>query len=197
VSAPSRDSGEVRVAKLAGKRRMAREMAVQMLYQIEVGRSPLSEVFAAYDVVDFLKQGGGGDATNLERTLPGVAVDRLDEAKRAFEYACGLVAGTSERIGEIDALIRAQAENWRLERMPTVDRNILRLAVFELLAETDVPPLVVLDEAVELAKRFGTAESPAFVNGVLDRIASGLGRAADGPAPADDDRNDDGSDAPA
>jgi N utilization substance protein B len=164
------DSGEIRAVKAAGKRRMAREMAVQMLYQAEMGRSSLREVFGSYDILDFLKQGGGGDATNLERTLPGVAVDRVAEAKRAFEYACGLVAGSHERIDEIDALIRGQAENWRLERMPAVDRNILRLAVYELLAESDVPPLVVLDEAVELAKRFGTEHSGRFVNGLLDGL---------------------------
>ena len=169
------DSGEFRAVKAAGKRRMAREMAVQMLYQVEMGRSRLAEVFSAYDVVDFLKQGGGGDATNLERTLPGVAVDRVGEARRAFEYACGLVQGTHERMDEIDELIRQQAENWRLERMPAVDRNILRLAVFELLAEDDVPPLVVLDEAVELAKRFGSEHSGRFVNGLLDGLMRARG----------------------
>jgi N utilization substance protein B len=172
-----RDSGEVRAVKAAGKRRMAREMAVQMLYQVEMGKSRPVEVFTAYDVVDFLKQGGGGDATSLERTLPGVAVDRLGEARRAFEYACGLVQGTHDRLDEIDERIRAQAENWRLERMPAVDRNILRLAVYELLAESDVPPLVVLDEAVELAKRFGSEHSGRFVNGLLDGLMRARGEA--------------------
>jgi N utilization substance protein B len=71
---------------------------------------------------------------------------------------------------EVDALIRRQAEHWRLERMPAVDRNILRLAVYEFLYETDVPKLVILDEAIELAKEFGTEQSGRFVNGVLDGI---------------------------
>ncbi len=71
---------------------------------------------------------------------------------------------------QIDQLIRQQAEHWRLERMPPVDRNILRLAVYEFLFETDVPKLVILDEAIELAKEFGTEQSGRFVNGVLDGI---------------------------
>jgi hypothetical protein len=77
--------------------------------------------------------------------------------------------------------IVAGSRNWRLERMARVDRNILRLAVGELVHAPATPVRVVINEAVELAKRFGTAESPAFVNGVLDRIASNLGRRDDGP----------------
>ena len=82
----------------------------------------------------------------------------------------GRLSALEERREEVDRLIGRQAENWRLERMPAVDRNILRLAVFELLAEPDVPPLVVLDEAIELAKRYGSDQSSAFVNGLLDGI---------------------------
>jgi N utilization substance protein B len=95
---------------------------------------------------------------------------RLAEARGAFEYARRLVEGTIRHRDEIDELLRAQADNWRLERMPAVDRNVLRLAVYEMLHELDVPKLVVVDEAVELAKRFGSDQSGRFVNGLLDGL---------------------------
>jgi N utilization substance protein B len=71
---------------------------------------------------------------------------------------------------EIDHLVEERAEGWRLERLYSVDRNILRLAIYELLYREDVPPEVVIDEAVELAKKYGTERSPAFINGILDRV---------------------------
>jgi N utilization substance protein B len=77
---------------------------------------------------------------------------------------------------QLDERIRAASQNWRLERMARIDRNALRLGAFELLTRSDVPRAVILDEAVELAKRFGSDESSKFVNGVLDRIADDLGR---------------------
>ena len=98
----------------------------------------------------------------------------VDPAARAF--AQDLVAAASTRAQEIDDLITSSSKNWRIERMSRVDRNILRLGACELVAFHDVPVKVVINEAVELAKRFGTAESSAFVNGVLDRIASAVGR---------------------
>ncbi len=91
-------------------------------------------------------------------------------------FARDLVAAASERQAELDELIANASKNWRIERMSRVDRNILRLGACELVAFHDVPVKVVINEAVELAKRFGTAESPAFVNGVLDRIAAAAGR---------------------
>jgi N utilization substance protein B len=81
-----------------------------------------------------------------------------------------LVRGVSTHREEIDRLIEGHSEHWRLERMPPVDRNILRIAAFELLYCEEVPPRVSVNEAVELAKRFGSEDSPAFVNGILDRI---------------------------
>lgn len=87
------------------------------------------------------------------------------------EFAGQLVRGTAERAHSIDETIQRFSQNWRLERMARVDRNILRLAVFELLHARDVPPRVVLNEAIELGKRFGTEESGAFINGILDRVA--------------------------
>ncbi|MBL9018284.1 MAG: transcription antitermination factor NusB [Myxococcales bacterium] len=103
----------------------------------------------------------------------------LDIDPAAQTFARDLVAAATERTKEIDELIAGASKNWRIERMSRVDRNILRLGACELLAFADVPVKVVINEAVELAKRFGTAESSAFVNGVLDRIATAAGRHAD------------------
>ena len=100
----------------------------------------------------------------------------LELEPAAQQFARDLVAAATEKTAEIDAAITAASRNWRLERMSRVDRNILRLGACELIAFRDVPVKVVINEAVELAKRFGTAESSAFVNGVLDRIATAVGR---------------------
>jgi N utilization substance protein B len=102
------------------------------------------------------------------RELPGDAEGRA--------YADALVRGVRDSVDKLDERIRAASQNWRLERMARIDRNALRLGAYELLTRTDVPRAVVLDEAVELAKRFGGDESSKFVNGVLDRIADDLGR---------------------
>jgi N utilization substance protein B len=142
---------------------MAREMAIQMLYQADLAGSTVPEVTRAFDLSDFLRERDAGE--DEPRVAP-----RAEEARDAFAYACRLVEGTRERLEEIDELIRSRAENWRLERMPAVDRNILRLAVYEMLRETDVPKLVIVDEAVELAKRFGSEQSGRFVNGLLDGL---------------------------
>jgi len=85
-------------------------------------------------------------------------------------FANQLVEGTLEHLPQIDALISSHADNWNLKRMAVIDRNILRLGVFELLHRDDVPPKVCINEAIELAKRFGDAESGKFINGVLDAI---------------------------
>ena len=151
-----------------GKRRMAREMAVQMLYQRDLGDSEVPALVRSFDVPDFLTETSGGD--DPEAPPPPPVGPRLPEAREAFEYARRLVEGTVAHLEEIDGLLRAQADNWRLERMPAVDRNVLRLAVYELMHELDVPKLVVLDEAVELAKRFGSEQSGRFVNGLLDGL---------------------------
>jgi N utilization substance protein B len=100
----------------------------------------------------------------------------LEIDPQAQRFARDLVAAASDRGAEIDALIAGASKNWRIDRMSRVDRNILRLGTSELIAFPEVPVKVVINEAVELAKRFGTAESSAFVNGVLDRIAGGVGR---------------------
>jgi N utilization substance protein B len=87
-----------------------------------------------------------------------------------------LVAGVAAHLLELDALIARHSEHWRLERMTVVDRNLLRLAIFELLYQPEIPPKVVINEAVEMAKRYGTEASGAFVNGILDQVREALGR---------------------
>jgi transcription antitermination protein NusB len=156
----------------AGKRRTAREMAVQMLYQSDLGGSPLPHIFNTFDLAEYWAKESAAEKRKSRLTVE----EREDLAKRrrraeeAFEYAQDLVRGTLENREKIDELIRSQADNWRLERMPAVDRNILRLAIFEMLHERDTPKLVVLDEAIELAKKFGSEQSGRFVNGLLDGL---------------------------
>ena len=100
----------------------------------------------------------------------------LEVEPPAQEFARELVAAAAQRAVEIDELISAASKNWRIDRMSRVDRNILRLGACELLTFRDVPLKVAINEAVELAKRFGTAVSSAFVNGVLDRIADDVAK---------------------
>ena len=138
-------------------------MAIQMLYQSDLGQVDLRSIFASFEPDEYLRDDGEPGVAAADGQPPA-------ELEEAFTYAQNLVAGTQEHLEEIDEIIRRQAEHWRLERMPAVDRNILRLAVFEFLYETDVPQLVILDEAIELAKEFGTEQSGRFVNGVLDGI---------------------------
>jgi len=135
-----------------GKRRKAREVALQFLYQLDLNGdddpSPHDEEFWARHPVD--------------------------DDTRAFADA--LVHGAKTNQAKIDHAITQFAEHWDLERMAVVDRNILRLAVYELLYTADVPPKVAINEAIEIAKRYGTAESPAFVNGILDRCLEEIGQ---------------------
>ena len=97
--------------------------------------------------------------------------DYFGEGPLPDEFAIDLFMAVAESIEKIDEIVVSVSDNWRLERMSRVDRNILRMGTHELTADEEIPPLVVINEAVELAKRFGTEESPAFVNGILDRIA--------------------------
>jgi N utilization substance protein B len=162
-----------------GKRRTAREMAVQMLYQNDLGGSNLPQIFNTFDVAEYAAQESADAPESSEapkRSGPGGLEERTEYSKRrkrvedAFLYAQSLVRGTLDHREQIDEMIRGQADNWRLERMPAVDRNILRLAVYEMLFEMDIPKLVVVDEAIELAKKFGSEQSGRFVNGLLDGL---------------------------
>jgi N utilization substance protein B len=91
-------------------------------------------------------------------------------------YFKELVAGVGSHLAELDALIARYSEHWRLERMTIVDRNLLRLAIYELLYQPGIPPKVVINEAVEIAKRYGSEASGAFVNGILDQVRLSVGR---------------------
>jgi transcription antitermination protein NusB len=141
----------------AGSRRSGRAYALQLLYARD--GDPATDVTSA--------AAGWAEAFELE----------VDGTAQSF--ARELVAAASARAAQIDELITGASKNWRIDRMSRVDRNILRLGACELLAFRAVPVKVVINEAVELAKRFGTAESSAFVNGVLDRIATAVGRHPD------------------
>ena len=129
-----------------GKRRRAREVALQFLYELDLNAAD--------------------DPTPREKDF--WARHPLSDEARAFSEA--LVRGTKSDQAKIDQLIAECAEHWELERMAVVDRNILRMAVWELLWSPDVPPKVAINEAIEIAKKFGTKESSRFINGVLDRI---------------------------
>ncbi len=135
-------------------------MAMQMLYQHELGGSSLDQIFSSFDPLGHLEATAAGSAA-------GGSTRRSQES---LDYARRLVEGTLDNLSSIDALIRRHAENWRLERMPAIDRNILRLAIYEMLHETKVPRVVIVDEAIELAKKFGAENSGRFVNGLLDGV---------------------------
>jgi transcription antitermination protein NusB len=154
------------------RRRISREMAVQMLYQSDLGGSPLPQIFHNFDLAEYLTREELGSEKRVFTREEEKAdyLRRKRQAEEAFAFAQGLVQGTLDNREQVDALIREQADNWRLERMPPVDRNVLRLAVFEMLYETDTPKLVIVDEAIELAKKFGSEQSGRFVNGLLDGL---------------------------
>ncbi len=133
-----------------GARHRAREYALQMLYQAEASGVPMREVAASF--------WGGREVVPAD--------------VRAFaERLAGGAAGAQQ---ESDALLIGSLENWRLERLAIVDRNILRLAVYEFLHEPETPPIVVIDEAIELARRFGGDDSWQFTNGILDAVRKKL-----------------------
>jgi transcription antitermination protein NusB len=97
-----------------------------------------------------------------------------DESTATVDFARQLVIGTVDHVEQIDEIIRRHAEHWRLDRMATVDRNLLRLAVYEFLYGKETPKTVVINEAIEIARRFSAQESPQFINGVLDSIKKEL-----------------------
>ncbi len=129
-----------------GARRRARERAIQILYQMDISGDSPENVLKLY-----------------WRMHPPKSED-------VRKYTLFLFEGTVKNLKRIDELIVKYSKNWKLSRMPVVDRNILRLAVFELLYEDDVPPSVAINEALEIARRFSTEDSTQFINGVLDAI---------------------------
>lgn len=128
------------------RRTRGREIALQILYRTEQNAGT-----STAEVTEF-----------IERRLRG--------DKKLVEFAQGLVAGVHGHQGAIDRMISDAAENWRIDRMAAIDRNILRLGAYEMLFCPDVPTKVAINEALELAKRYSTAQSSRFVNGILDRL---------------------------
>ena len=128
------------------RRSRGREVALQVLYQVE--QNP---VIPADEIRRFIER-------------------RLLEDRKLCEFTEGLIDGVKEHQARIDAMISQVAENWRLDRMAAIDRNILRLGAYEMLFRPEVPAKVAINEALELAKRYSTAQSSRFVNGILDRV---------------------------
>ena len=135
-------------------RTQAREYALQMLYQL--------------DLRSATPQSGRDSATYQQIQQEFWEENAAPEDVKAF--ADQLFIGTAQHLAEIDPLIAGYANNWELKRMAVIDRNILRLGAYELLHVADVPPKVCINEAIELAKRFGDAESSKFINGILDTV---------------------------
>lgn len=133
------------IKTVMGKRHQARELALQVLFHMEFNQGDPSECF------DLISGSFGASRGSLE-------------------FSRQLVLGVWEKKERLDGLIRKASQHWRLERMSMVDRNVLRLALYEVLFLKDIPAKVSIDEAVELGKKFGTEESGAFINGILDSI---------------------------
>ncbi|MCX8022377.1 MAG: transcription antitermination factor NusB [Syntrophorhabdaceae bacterium] len=127
------------------RRRKARELALRILYQMETNKE--------------------NPKTALERYCKIFPYN--DEVVR---YAQSLIIGVTEHRGTIDGYIERASENWRLERISMVDRNVLRIAIFEMLFSNDVPQKVAIDEAIEIGKKYGNEESGDYINGILDRV---------------------------
>ena len=133
-----------------GRRRQSRETALQLLYALDITRVNVREVLHA-----------------------GWTEKMLSPEIRDFTTT--LVTGVIEHRDEIDAFIQECSTNWSLERIGLVERNILRFAIYELCFLPDIPPNVTINEAVEVAKKYGTEEAPAFINGILDRVKHAVG----------------------
>ena len=132
-----------------GARRLGRELALQMLYALDM--NPWEE----------------------HPSIPRES-DSTTRSYESLDFAEELVRGVRDNREEIDSRIAGKSKNWSIARMSRVDLNILRLAIFELLFRADIPRNVTINEAVEIARKFGTEDSPAFVNGILDEVAAGL-----------------------
>jgi N utilization substance protein B len=143
-------------------RRRAREYALQALFHADLGRA---------DVRTALNGLWEGMLDDSDESLGGRAPDSEE-----IEFATLLAVGVEENREALDARIEGASTNWRIARMAVVDRNLLRLGSYELLHCPEIPVNVTINEAVELAKRYGTQDSKGFVNGILDRIARNLGR---------------------
>ncbi len=161
-----------------GKRREARERAVQFLFQHDL--NPPEDLPAELEhfwrsqraaaIAEDKADANWGQPTELPPVTTDEAATRL--------FADPLIQGALEHRDEADDIIRKHAKNWELHRIAAVDRNILRLAIFEMLHRDDIPPIVSINEAVDIAKKFSTQDSGKFVNGILDKVKSELMRPA-------------------
>ena len=151
------------------QRHAAREAALQILYQWEIGGASIDDTLAAYWEVRE-RDPAEGTAASVDR-----------------DYAAALARGTAARLSEIDPLIEAQAEHWRLSRMAVIDRLILRLAAYELRHEPSTPAAVAIDEAIELARVYSGEDAVRFINGILDALAK---RHGDGDERIHEDREE-------
>ena len=155
---------------MAGPRRRAREIALQILHQIDAGGDGDAGL-AVTRYFAHLAADGGPVADEMEGDERELGADRIDRP-----LVRELVSGVCAHRAEIDELLAALSRNWRLERMAVVERNVIRIALFELKHVETVPINVVINEAVELAKRYASPEAASFVNGVLGRVAREQGR---------------------
>jgi N utilization substance protein B len=130
-------------------RHRSRQRALQVLYQWDMNKGPVEDAISSF--YDTLNSEDGEEQTGPD------------------EFMEELAKGTSKMATDIDHQITAKSENWKLERMPIVDRNILRMAIYEM-GRQDTPPAVIIDEALELARQFSGEESVSFINGVLDAV---------------------------
>lgn len=128
-----------------GKRRISREFALQVLYQLNITKQDPIAAFTQFE----------------EHFLPEGMAD---------DFVKHLVLGVLEHLLELDGLIEQYSQHWRIDRIDMIDRNILRMALFELLYCEDIPPKVTINEAIDLGKRFGSEDSGSFINGILDRV---------------------------
>lgn len=129
------------------KRTLARECALKILYRIEIAKESVDS-----SIQDFWSKAG----------------ESID--KDVHDFTDSLVKGTYENLSSIDKVISSYADNWNISRMAVIDRNILRMGVYEMLYRDDIPPNVSINEAIELAKKYGDIDSGKFVNGILDKI---------------------------
>ena len=137
-----------------GARRKARELALQMLFQRDISGNQPDQIIDTFE--------------ELQKSKPNTR-----------DFATKIFRGTVAHVDAIDEMIQNQAENWRLTRMAAVDRNIIRMSIYEFLHETDTPKLVIIDEAIEIAKKYGTQKSGQFINGILDGILKRYNLGAD------------------
>jgi len=160
-----------------GKRREARERAVQFLFQHDL--NPPEDLEAALE--HFWASQRKAALAGEDKATWGQHVElpppTADEATVRV-FADPLIRGTLEHRDECDAIITKHAKNWDLHRIATVDRNVMRLAIYEMLYREDIPPIVSINEAVDIAKKFSTHDSGKFVNGILDKVKGELMRPA-------------------